>query len=45
LVVDNIKGKHFKWFAEIARALQVKVIKADLTKAERLLVAKEEVTG
>jgi hypothetical protein len=46
LVIENIKSEHYKWLTEMAKALDFKVVEAELSEDEEdeyLLAAMEEV--
>ncbi|MGI4021657.1 MAG: hypothetical protein ACRYFA_09145 [Janthinobacterium lividum] len=46
LVIENIKSEHYKWLAEMAKALDFKVVEVELSEDEEdayLLAAMEEV--
>lgn len=46
LVIENVKSEHYKWLAEMAKALDFKVVEVELSKDEEdeyLLAAMEEV--
>ncbi len=46
LVIENIKTEHYKWLAEMAKALDFKVVEVELSEDEEdeeLLAAMEEV--
>ncbi len=46
LVIENIKTEHYKWLAEMAKALDFKVVEVELSdddEDEYLLAAMEEV--
>ncbi len=46
LVIENIKSEHYKWIAEMAKALDFKVVEVELSDDEEdeyLLAAMEEV--
>ncbi len=45
LVIENIKSEHYKWIAEMAKALDFKVVEIELSddEDEYLLAAMEEV--
>lgn len=46
LVIENIKSEHYKWLAEMAKALDFNVVEVELSEDEEdeyLLAAMEEV--
>ncbi|RYE19040.1 MAG: hypothetical protein EOP42_29715 [Sphingobacteriaceae bacterium] len=46
LVIENVKSEHYKWIAEMAKALNFKVVEVELSDDEEdeyLLTAMEEV--
>jgi len=46
LVIENVKSEHYKWLAEMAKALDFKVVEVELSEDEEdeeLLAAMEEV--
>lgn len=46
LVIENIKSEHYKWLAEMAKALDFKLVEVELSEDEEdeyLLAAMEEV--
>jgi hypothetical protein len=46
LVIENVKSEHYKWIAEMAKALDFKVVEVELSEDEEdehLLAAMEEV--
>lgn len=43
LVIENVKSEHYKWIAEMAKALDFKVVEVELSEDEYLLAAMEEV--
>jgi hypothetical protein len=46
LVIDNVKGEHYKWLIEMAKTLNFKVVEVGLTEEEEdeeLLAAMEAV--
>ncbi|RYE16147.1 MAG: hypothetical protein EOP42_34470 [Sphingobacteriaceae bacterium] len=46
LVIENIKSEHYKWIAEMAKALDFKVVEVELSDDEEdeyLLAAMEKV--
>ncbi|RYE21876.1 MAG: hypothetical protein EOP42_25255 [Sphingobacteriaceae bacterium] len=45
LVIENVKSEHYKWIAEMAKALDFKVVEVELSDDEEdeyLLAAMEE---
>lgn len=46
LVIENVTSEHYKWIAEMAKALDFKVVEVELSEDEEdeyLLAAMEEV--
>ncbi len=46
LVIENVKSEHYKWIAEMAKALDFKVVEVELSEDEEdeyLLAAMQEV--